>query len=277
MVDQPRRAITQFQPDAAGRRRGGVHESIAGDPHAPPHPIDQPARAGRTHGASGDRLLDARRQQAKGEREMEHPVQAWRPDVAGRIENAPARTSVVMQFEPANRSADDQLHMGARFVKQRRALDGALTAAYDGDPHPLEPAEVTVRPGVRCERLRKPAGEGGKIRESIDPHRDNHSRCAHGPPIIELDRKLGAIRRQRFDQRGIDVWNGMPLEPQTVVHEKAQRDRLLLPPAGGVKEAVKVARVTRCREAGGAPGRSQVHAGGHPLPEGHGLAECLRR
>src|SRR5437870_10038252 len=117
---------------------------------------------------------------------MQHPVQARWPDVAGRIENAPARTSVVMQFEPANRSADDQLHMGARFVKQRRALDGALTAAYDGDPHPLEPAEVTVRPGVRCERLRKLAGEGGKIRESIDPHRDDHSRCAHGPPIIEL-------------------------------------------------------------------------------------------
>src|SRR5438105_7429670 len=208
---------------------------------------------------------------------MQHPVQARWPDVAGRIQNAPARTSVVMQFEPANRVADDQLDMGASFVKQRRGLDGALTAANHSDPHPLEPAEVTVRPGVRCERRRKLAGEGGQIRESIDANRDDHSRRAQRPPVIEFDRKVGAIRRQRFDQRGIDVWHGMPLEPQSVIHEEAQGDRLLLLPAGGPEEAVKVTRPVGCRQAGSAPRRSEVHAGGHPLPERHGLAECLRR
>src|SRR5437868_11001996 len=115
---------------------------------------------------------------------MQHPVQAWWPNVAGGIQEAAARTSIVMQLEPANVAARDQLDLGAGFVQQRRGLDGALPASDHGDPQPLEPAEVAVRAGVRGERWWKPSGEGRQVRESIDPDRDDHSGGAQPAPVL---------------------------------------------------------------------------------------------
>ncbi len=55
--------------------------------------------------------------------------------------------------------AYDDLHVGTSLPGERRALQGALTAADDEDPAPAEHAEVTVLGGVG----REPGRELGEL------------------------------------------------------------------------------------------------------------------
>src|SRR5207245_8285628 len=113
------------------------------------HAVDEPARPGWADGSPGDGLPGPHRESAKHKREMQQPVEAWRPHVTGGIEQPPARTAVVVQLEPSDRSASNQLHLGAGFVQQGGRLDGTLPAPDDRDRRPAKQPEVMVSPGVR--------------------------------------------------------------------------------------------------------------------------------
>src|SRR2546425_3907838 len=134
-----------------------------------------------------------------------------------------------------------------------------------------------MRAGVGGKRRRKLGREYRYVPKLVDANRDDDPAGADGSPVSEGQPKTPAVGLQRSHQRGIDVGDCVTLKPQPIVHEHGQRDRLpqLLP--GGAQKAFDVVAMVGSRQAGGTRCRTQVHAGGHALPECHRRPEDERR
>ncbi len=176
--------------------------------------------------------LHARRQLPKQTGRRDDPVQPGRADVRRRVEQRAKRIRGAFQplrllIEPVDpRLPRDDFHLGARFVQQRRRLDGALSAADDHDALAGKGFEAAILAGVR-DQLRRTALEGrGPPRELRDAGGDDdplhfHLRLVFKPEAESARGLLDFAHAPR-----IEIGHDLPLKPLAVAHELRARQRM---------------------------------------------------
>ena len=183
MIDHARAAVTQLQPSAVSLGRRLDHLRVHRHAHMADDAIQQPARPRRANGAAGDRLSRLDRQMAEDQREVEQPVQSRRPDVARGIDELPSGAAVVVELQPANPPAVNQLDLGAGLVQQRRRLYSALAAPDHRDTCAVEPVQIAVGPAVRGNRFGKRFRKVRDVGEAVDPGRHHDPPRLQGPAV----------------------------------------------------------------------------------------------
>src|SRR5579884_1098204 len=93
--------------------------------------------------------------------------------------------------------------------------------------------------------------------------------------IFQVELEDITMASQGFDIGGINVRNGVLLEPATIVEKVGQRDGLLFVGMGDCCIFIDAIFASGIGEADGAPEGFQIHLWRHFLPEFHGFSEDM--